>query len=82
MQTGPKPTLLNARTRRVARRLGWAALLLGSTVLTTAHAEPTVKVGVLQSLSGTMAISEVPLAYGSDNATIRGRSAHASFSRP
>jgi urea transport system substrate-binding protein len=40
------------------------AALLAATMLssiTTARADGTVKVGVLQSLSGTMAISEVPL---------------------
>ena len=39
---------------------GFAAALLATTVLCgTAQAAGTVKVGVLQSLSGTMAISEV-----------------------
>ncbi len=45
------------------KKLGLAAGLLAATMLThaaTAQAD-TVKVGVLQSLSGTMAISEVPL---------------------
>ncbi len=45
------------------KKLGLAASLLAATMLThaaTAQAD-TVKVGVLQSLSGTMAISEVPL---------------------
>jgi urea transport system substrate-binding protein len=44
----------------ILKKLGMA--LLGATMLTgVAHADGTVKVGVLQSLSGTMAISEVPL---------------------
>lgn len=46
------------------RTFGFAAALLASTALglmPSAHAEGTIKVGVLQSLSGTMAISEVPL---------------------
>lgn len=46
------------------KKFGLAAALLASTALglmAPAHAEGTVKVGVLQSLSGTMAISEVPL---------------------
>jgi urea transport system substrate-binding protein len=38
--------------------LSWAALLAGTAFAAAAHAG-TVKVGVLQSLSGTMAISEV-----------------------
>lgn len=45
-------------------KFGFAAALLASTALgftASARAEGTVKVGVLQSLSGTMAISEVPL---------------------
>lgn len=45
------------------KKFGFAATLLAATMLThvaTAKAD-TVKVGVLQSLSGTMAISEVPL---------------------
>jgi urea transport system substrate-binding protein len=46
------------------KKLGLAATLLAATMLThalPAQADGTVKVGVLQSLSGTMAISEVPL---------------------
>jgi urea transport system substrate-binding protein len=46
------------------KKIGFAAALLAATMLThtaPAHADGTVKVGVLQSLSGTMAISEVPL---------------------
>lgn len=46
------------------KKLGLPLLMLAGTVLSTPFAradEPTVKVGVLQSLSGTMAISEVPL---------------------
>jgi len=46
------------------KKLGLAAALLAGTALTLsapARADGTVKVGVLQSLSGTMAISEVPL---------------------
>jgi urea transport system substrate-binding protein len=38
---------------------GLAVVLLSATTLSSAHAAGTVKVGVLQSLSGTMAISEV-----------------------
>jgi urea transport system substrate-binding protein len=46
------------------RKIGLATALLAATMLSAvrpAHADGTVKVGVLQSLSGTMAISEVPL---------------------
>jgi len=46
------------------KHTGFAAALLAATMLTAARpalADGTVKVGVLQSLSGTMAISEVPL---------------------
>ncbi len=45
------------------RHVGYAATLLAATMLSAARpaAADTVKVGVLQSLSGTMAISEVPL---------------------
>ncbi len=45
------------------KKAGLSLLMLAGTALCAplAHAEPTVKVGVLQSLSGTMAISEVPL---------------------
>lgn len=45
------------------KKLGLSLAMLAGTALVApfAHAEPTVKVGVLQSLSGTMAISEVPL---------------------
>lgn len=45
------------------KKVGLPLLMLAGTALCApfAHAEPTVKVGVLQSLSGTMAISEVPL---------------------
>ncbi len=48
------------------KKLGLGAALLAGTALTLvapapAQADGTVKVGVLQSLSGTMAISEVPL---------------------
>ena len=46
------------------RKMGLAAALLATTMLgagSPARADGTVKVGVLQSLSGTMAISEVPL---------------------
>lgn len=46
------------------KRIGFAAALLTATMLTgtaPALADGTVKVGVLQSLTGTMAISEVPL---------------------
>lgn len=46
------------------KHIGLAAALLASTMLGAvrpALADGTVKVGVLQSLSGTMAISEVPL---------------------
>jgi urea transport system substrate-binding protein len=47
----------------IRKTTGLAALCLAATMLSplAAHAEATVKVGVLQSLSGTMAISEVPL---------------------
>ena len=46
------------------KKFGLAAALMAGTALTLASpamADGTVKVGVLQSLSGTMAISEVPL---------------------
>ncbi len=46
------------------KTIGTMAALMAATMLTSvsaAHADGTVKVGVLQSLSGTMAISEVPL---------------------
>jgi len=44
------------------KRIGLAAGLLAATMFShAALAGGTVKVGVLQSLSGTMAISEVPL---------------------
>ncbi len=46
------------------KRTGLAVALMAATMLTAtapARADDTVKVGVLQSLSGTMAISEVPL---------------------
>ena len=44
------------------KTLGFAATLLAATMFGhAALAQSTVKVGVLQSLSGTMAISEVPL---------------------
>ncbi len=44
------------------KKLGLAATLLAATMLShAALAQDAVKVGVLQSLSGTMAISEVPL---------------------
>jgi urea transport system substrate-binding protein len=46
------------------KRIGFAASLLAATMLShtlPAQADGSVKVGVLQSLSGTMAISEVPL---------------------
>ncbi|MDE8346213.1 MAG: urea ABC transporter substrate-binding protein [Acidocella sp.] len=48
----------------IGNRTGLLAALLAATMLssaTPAFADGTVKVGVLQSLSGTMAISEVPL---------------------
>jgi urea transport system substrate-binding protein len=47
-----------------SKQTGFAAFLLAATMLSTAApalADGSVKVGVLQSLSGTMAISEVPL---------------------
>lgn len=46
------------------KRTGFLSALLAATMLSSAapaFADGTVKVGVLQSLSGTMAISEVPL---------------------
>ncbi len=43
------------------RTFGLAATLLAGTTFATAAMADTVSVGVLQSLSGTMAISEVPL---------------------
>ncbi len=40
---------------------GFAAVLAASTIAFSAHAEETIKVGILHSLSGTMAISETTL---------------------
>ena len=46
---------------KLATFLGAAALTFGACASSTLHAEDTVKVGVLHSLSGTMAISETSL---------------------
>ena len=48
------------RSRRLVSALAGAALVAGTT-MTAAGAEETIKVGVLHSLSGTMAISETTL---------------------
>lgn len=47
--------------KHLSRFLGVGALALGASLLTARAAEDTVKVGVLHSLSGTMAISETSL---------------------
>jgi urea transport system substrate-binding protein len=52
-------SMLNV-TRRHLMALASAALVSGA-VMGTAHAQETIKVGVLHSLSGTMAISETTL---------------------
>jgi urea transport system substrate-binding protein len=49
------------RTRNVVKRLALAGTLLASAALAPAQAQDTIKVGVLHSLSGTMAISETTL---------------------
>jgi urea transport system substrate-binding protein len=46
---------------KLLKSLGLALLLGGTTLGLSAHAQDTVKVGVLHSLSGTMAISETSL---------------------
>ena len=51
--------MLNRRT--YLKTLAAAALVSGSLTLSIAHAADTIKVGVLHSLSGTMAISETVL---------------------
>jgi urea transport system substrate-binding protein len=48
-------------TRNVVKSLALAGTLLASAALAPAKAEDTIKVGVLHSLSGTMAISESTL---------------------
>ena len=48
-------------TSKLTSLLGAAALTLGTLIGPNLHAEDTVKVGVLHSLSGTMAISETSL---------------------
>jgi urea transport system substrate-binding protein len=47
--------------RNMVRALALAGTLLGSAALAPAQAQDTIKVGVLHSLSGTMAISETTL---------------------
>jgi len=47
--------------KNITQTLGLCALALGAFATTTLRAEDTVKVGVLHSLSGTMAISETSL---------------------
>ncbi len=47
--------------KKIAQTLGLGAFALGAFATTTLRAEDTVKVGVLHSLSGTMAISETSL---------------------
>jgi urea transport system substrate-binding protein len=47
--------------KKITQTLGLCALALGAFATTTLRAEDTVKVGVLHSLSGTMAISETSL---------------------
>jgi len=49
------------KTGNIAKSLALAGTLLGTAALTPALAEDTIKVGVLHSLSGTMAISESTL---------------------
>ena len=48
-------------SKKLIALFGAAALALGASVGPNLHAEETVKVGVLHSLSGTMAISETSL---------------------
>ena len=48
-------------TARIAKFAGMAALAAGVAWSATARAEDTIKVGILHSLSGTMAISETTL---------------------
>src|SRR5580693_1565374 len=48
-------------TRNVVKSLALAGTLLASAALAPAQAEDTIKIGVLHSLSGTMAISETTL---------------------
>ena len=52
--------MLNRRTH-LKTLAAAAALVSGSLTLSIAHAADTIKVGVLHSLSGTMAISETVL---------------------
>jgi len=46
---------------RIGRALGMAGILAGASLAGPAAAEDTIKIGVLHSLSGTMAISETTL---------------------
>ncbi len=46
---------------RISRALGMAGILAGASLAGPAVAEDTIKIGVLHSLSGTMAISETTL---------------------
>ncbi len=52
---------MNTTRRRVSLTLGTLALAAASFAYGPAHAQETIKVGVLHSLSGTMAISETVL---------------------
>jgi urea transport system substrate-binding protein len=56
--TSPRPTI--GRWLR-GTALAAAALISATAMSATAHAEDTIKVGILHSLSGTMAISETTL---------------------
>ncbi|MBX3350759.1 MAG: hypothetical protein KF747_18720, partial [Nitrospira sp.] len=61
--TGPSRREFLGQTGRVAAGVGVAALLgnLGQYALSYAAGGPPIKIGILHSLSGTMAISEVSL---------------------
>ena len=54
-------TLMLNRRNHLKTLAAAAALVSGSLTLSIAHAADTIKVGVLHSLSGTMAISETVL---------------------
>ena len=62
-QTGTSRREFLGQTGRVAAGVGVAALLgnLGQYALSYAAGGPPIKIGILHSLSGTMAISEVSL---------------------
>jgi len=53
--------LTMTKIARISRALGMAGILAGASLAGPAVAEDTIKIGVLHSLSGTMAISETTL---------------------